>query len=261
MINYKIFGCPKIIVNSSFRDYINNVGLYLGLIIIIYNFISCCIFYCYVLYNITIAIYKLIPNELNLYKKIMEKNKKENNEDNKSNSQDKNKKILSDHLIQISINKNKKNKKNKKKQIMITEGEKKKKEKKINSKNSKKNKLITEFISFNNFKLNGKVSDKDSDQSIENIKNLDIEKICLEKIIINDEDVDKNEYNTLPYTQALRIDKRNFLEIFLNLIKLKIDIISIILYPEEFTHRTLLLSIYSLDFLFKYLKNIIIMGT
>ena len=36
---------------------------------------------------------------------------------------------------------------------------------------------------------------------------------------------------------------------------MKIDIISIIVYPEEFTHRSLLFSIYLLDFLFNYFMN------
>ena len=36
---------------------------------------------------------------------------------------------------------------------------------------------------------------------------------------------------------------------------MKIDLISIIFYPEEYTHRTLLLSFYLLDFLFSYFMN------
>ena len=135
MINYKVFGCPKILVNSSFRDYISNVGLYLGLIVIIYNFISCCIFYCYVLFNIRVAIYKLIPTDLYLYKRVMELNKKEKKEANKSNSQDKSIKTSTD-LIQLSLNKHKKM--NKKNQRNIIEGVKNQKEKKVIQKIQKK---------------------------------------------------------------------------------------------------------------------------
>ena len=74
-------------------------------------------------------------------------------------------------------------------------------------------------------------------------------------IVLNDDDVDVNEYNTIPYTQALRIDKRNIFRVYLSLIKMKTDIISILFYPEEFTHRPLLLSIYLFDFLFSYFMN------
>ena len=81
-----------------------------------------------------------------------------------------------------------------------------------------------------------------------------MEKTYMDKIILND-DVDINEYNQVPYTQALRIDNRSILLVFISLIKMKIDIISIIFYPEEYTHRPLLLSIYLLDFLFNYFMN------
>ena len=67
--------------------------------------------------------------------------------------------------------------------------------------------------------------------------------------------VEENDYNSLPYSLALKLDKRNFLLIYKSLLKNKIEIISILFYPEEFTHKSLTLCIYTLDFLFSFFIN------
>jgi hypothetical protein len=67
--------------------------------------------------------------------------------------------------------------------------------------------------------------------------------------------VEVKEFNFLPYTQALKIDRRNFISIYISLIKMKIDIIAILFYPEEFTHKSITLSVYVLDFLFSFFMN------
>ena len=71
----------------------------------------------------------------------------------------------------------------------------------------------------------------------------------------NDKEVDLDDYNDLPFTQALRLDKRNIFNIFISIIKMKIEIIAILFYPEEFTHRSLTLSIFLFDCLFSYFMN------
>ena len=63
------------------------------------------------------------------------------------------------------------------------------------------------------------------------------------------------DINNSPYKQALRLDKRNIFIMFFSIFKMKIEIISILFYPEEFTHLSLTLSIYSLDFLYSYFMN------
>jgi hypothetical protein len=90
MINYKLFGCPKIFKNSSFKDYISNIGLYIGSIVILFNIISIWIFYCYFLFKIRGEMHKLIPTDNKLKKKLAEfkkkiKNKKKK-EDKKTNN-------------------------------------------------------------------------------------------------------------------------------------------------------------------------------
>ena len=61
----------------------------------------------------------------------------------------------------------------------------------------------------------------------------------------------------MPYTQAVIFDKRNIFSIYLSLIKKKIEIISIFCYPEEFSHKSITLTLYLLDFLFNFFMNAI----
>ena len=71
----------------------------------------------------------------------------------------------------------------------------------------------------------------------------------------NDNEVDSENYNDLPFTQALRLDKRNIFNIYLSILKMKLEIVSIIFYPEEYTHRSLTLSIFLFNCLFSYFMN------
>ena len=71
----------------------------------------------------------------------------------------------------------------------------------------------------------------------------------------NVEQIEEKNFNCLPYSQALNIDKRNIFSIYLSLIKMKIDIIPILFYPEDFTHKSLTLSLYIFDFLFSFFIN------
>ena len=64
------------------------------------------------------------------------------------------------------------------------------------------------------------------------------------KSYISDEQVDKKEYNSIPYNQALRIDKRGCHEMFLSVLAHEIQIIDIFYYKNPYTHLSILLSIY-----------------
>ena len=66
---------------------------------------------------------------------------------------------------------------------------------------------------------------------------------------------EEGDYNSLPYSQALLLDKRNIFSIYKSFIKMKIDIISILFFSEEFTHRSLTLCLYALDFYFSFFLN------
>ena len=71
----------------------------------------------------------------------------------------------------------------------------------------------------------------------------------------NENKIEEKDFNSLPYSRALEIDKRNIFLIYLSFLKLKINIIQLLFYPEEFTHLSLTLSIYFLDFLFGFFMN------
>ena len=71
----------------------------------------------------------------------------------------------------------------------------------------------------------------------------------------NDNEINKEDYNDLPFTQALRLDKRNIMITFYSIFKMKIELIAIIFYPDEYIPRTFELSIYFLNFLFSYFMN------
>ena len=67
-----------------------------------------------------------------------------------------------------------------------------------------------------------------------------------------DEEVDKKDFNKIPYSQALRIDKRNYLEMFLSFLANEIEFVKIFYYKNPYSHISIHLSLFlfelSLDF-------------
>lgn len=59
-----------------------------------------------------------------------------------------------------------------------------------------------------------------------------------------DEEVDKKEYNKIPYTQALRIDKRHFFETFISFLANEIDIVKIFYYRNPYSHISITFPLY-----------------
>ena len=64
------------------------------------------------------------------------------------------------------------------------------------------------------------------------------------KTFISDEYITKKEINSVPYTQALRIDNRNIFEIFLSVLFHEIQIIDIFYYRDNYKQLSITLSIY-----------------
>ena len=62
-----------------------------------------------------------------------------------------------------------------------------------------------------------------------------------------DKYINKKDLNSVPYTQALRIDKRSFWEIFLSVLAHEIGIVDIFYYKNALTHISINLSIYVLE--------------
>ena len=74
-------------------------------------------------------------------------------------------------------------------------------------------------------------------------------------IIINDNSIDKKEINNVPYTQALRIDKRQFWDMYLSVVYNEINAISIFYYKNEYVHISLTTSIYVFSELLDFTIN------
>ena len=66
---------------------------------------------------------------------------------------------------------------------------------------------------------------------------------------------DKIDYNDLSYSKALLLDKRNLLRIFFNSFFLKIYLIQICFYPEEFTSKSITINIFLLSCLLELFFN------
>ena len=71
----------------------------------------------------------------------------------------------------------------------------------------------------------------------------------------NDDDVEKRELNNIPYRQALRIDNRSFFEILFSVLANQIEIISLFLYRNPYSHYTLTISIYLFELLLDLTMN------
>ena len=60
----------------------------------------------------------------------------------------------------------------------------------------------------------------------------------------HDDQVDQKELNTIPYTQALRIDHRNYFQMLISVLAHEIQIIDTFYYKSPFNHLSIALSIY-----------------
>ncbi len=70
-----------------------------------------------------------------------------------------------------------------------------------------------------------------------------------------DKEIELKDYNYLPYTQALRIDKRENCTVLFDILKQNITFITILCYADSFQSKSLSLSLYALDFQFDFFMN------
>ena len=217
-LNYKIFGCTKVIINSKLDNFLKNIGFLFGFTAIIFNIINCFIFYLYFLTRIKIQTFKAyLKNKYLKLSLIKEKKTFRNTEINN---------ISSNQIINVKS----KNYKNRNK----------------NEKNKKGKKIVVK---------KKKIIDTPRVSLPKEITKLDLNDIINESHKNNDKEIDKDKFNDLPYSQALNLDKRNIFLIFISIFKLKIELISILFYPEDFSNYSLDLSIYTLHLLFNFFMN------
>jgi hypothetical protein len=80
-----------------------------------------------------------------------------------------------------------------------------------------------------------------------------------EKFIVRrDEDIDFREINSIPFRQALRIDKRSFIKIFVSIVINKIGALSLFYCRHQYSHFSLDLSIYLFELLLDLAMNCIL---
>ena len=111
-------------------------------------------------------------------------------------------------------------------------------------------------------KIQNKENDEDKESSIYINKKKMLEDLELKidfsfdhLIDRRDDDIEKRELNNIPYRQALRIDKRSFLEILWSVLTNQIELISLFLYRNPYSHYTLTVSIYIFELLLDLTMN------
>jgi hypothetical protein len=72
---------------------------------------------------------------------------------------------------------------------------------------------------------------------------------------IKDDEVGKNEINNVPYTQALRIDKRSIFQILIYVFINEIGFLNLFLYRNPYSHLSLTISIYLFELLLDLTMN------
>ena len=72
---------------------------------------------------------------------------------------------------------------------------------------------------------------------------------------INDEEIEKREYNILPYLKALRTDKRSNLEIIISVFANEIKFLNLFCYRNPYSHFSLTISIYLFELLLDLTMN------
>ena len=62
-----------------------------------------------------------------------------------------------------------------------------------------------------------------------------------------DENVDPKDFNIIPYTQAIRLDHRNYFQMFFSVLAREIGVVDIFYYKNPYNHLSIILSIYFLE--------------
>ena len=266
LINYKIGVCYKLFFD--FKSYYYNAGFYIAVGTLVFCVSTMAIFLSFGIKDINLIILENSPNKKKLIEAFKEQRQKQNDllmgkksgpplkkyKDNESSDNLKNGQFNSNYNIKRRSQKGKSNqfldriKRNSisfYSQITLLSNNK-------NSPNKLKKKNKKESNTKNCKNENNTINRKTSEKCnfLINVKGGKIEK---RKIIkdeyglisyVSDEQIDKKEYNSIPYTQALRIDKRGYYEIFLSVLAHEIKIIDIFYYKNQYSHLSLVLSIY-----------------
>ena len=263
--NYKLVTCLTLIYD--FNNLVFNIGFYIGTIITISCSINLTIFFIFGIRKLKYIIYDNIPSKQKLKAIIKEQKMKRKKslkiekslvfEPSKKNK-NKTKKIkpMSFHKLNNSFKKSdfSRNSQVEKRvdninkiigsvEILRAQNDlrKKKKKKRKTIIKNKENAIDTPHIKkVKKKKIKNRIKNKRGELKI------DLE---FKHLIIYNNSVEKDEINDVPYTQALRLDKRNIFSIFISMFKSEVDLLSIIFLRHKYSHLSIHIPIYLLELL------------
>ena len=253
-INYKIFKCYHLIL--SLDNLIKNPAFYIIIVIFIVTTTCTFVFLYAGISNIRINMYKELPTKLKLrelvikHLKEMKKNKNNNNINNNiSKEQEPPKKKTEFETIdtneEIKGQNNIKNTQSTEKiSLSINHGSRIDKHLLNKRRNKKDNYFNYKITTEEN--LTNKINNKENEMDKENKTTIDKN----EEIIIYKE---KLNLNRIPFTQALRVDKRSFCQLIKSLLFEKIELFNIFFGYE--LYRNIIISQYLLSLLLGFFFN------
>ena len=249
LINYKISKCYKLFLD--YKSFYYNIGFYISVGTLVFCLIQIFIFSNCGIKEMNLKILENVPTDAKLNEIIKEQQKKWNSSRHSetNNNPPKNKK---------HEEKTKHDKKFRKTVQIKYEGDiiDKKKSKvrnktlKLSKNHSSKKELIQSQSPVCDSKGKLKFPKQDTNNRMvsstfgnkTNYSNISNDTFHNEGIL--NENIEKKELNLIPYSQALRADKRNFFQIFLSVISHEIKIISIFYYRHPLEHLSIVLSQY-----------------
>ena len=257
LINYKIITCYELFYD--YKSYYYNAGFYIAVGTLFFCSLQIIIFLKCGLKTMNINIFKNIPNNMKLKEIIKEQKQKRNeikiNQENNANEFKENPPKIhsneeynlsddSQELKKIENDKLGKNRKILRKTMKVRGNDeinsnRKPKFKTLISQKSPSIKELNKVTTFHN-NINNKLSHKKSDLALIQDFNSKENDNCNK----SDESVETKEFNIIPYTQALRIDNRNYGQIFLSVVFSEIKLISIFYYKSPYEHLSILFSKY-----------------
>ena len=273
LINYKIIICYKLFLD--YKSYYYNAGFYIAVGTLIFCIAQIIIFIKWGIKKMNINILENVPDNFKLQEMLKEQLKKQKEMSQKSKRKSLKENPPKKNLIEEmnlsdsgqklkKVEKNNNDKKDKKisrKTVQLKPGNelisKRKSKDKTKATRNRKSKKINDSKIYNssnqiqipnsndqlNFKKQDNITSIDSSFTHKLYYSKERDNITLK----SEEKVEANEFNTLPYTQALRIDNRNCAKMFLSVIYNEIKIIRIFYYKNNFEHLSIIFSEYAFE--------------
>ena len=228
MINYKVIICYKLFF--KFENYFYNFGFYTSITMLSLILI---LFFIYLICGKKLIMLKYLHHEQNIAERLSNLN---------------NQKIQNNIIMEPRTN-NKNSKTTIKKKSSLSSPT----NKKIKNKDIKRNSAKP----LNKMRINNGIKDKNAFQveiSGNELIKINLTKMNLNKINSKENKNDIN-YNELTYSQAIKQDKRGIINTFFSCLNSKFEIIQILFFPNEFSHRSLTLTLYIYELLLDLTSN------